>query len=123
MIQLIYLIIGLILTIIAFSGFASIIRFNDIMVYFSGVAGIIYIFLHRKNDYKLISPQINIIVTLGCIIEFIYLLLDYSNITQILNYVTLFGVIIGVKLLSLLKWEKMNWFFSGTILFQFVPYP
>ena len=116
MIQLIYLIIGLILTIIAFSGFASIIRFNDMMVYVSGVAVIIYIFLNKKNDYKLISPQINIIVTVGCIIEFIYLILDYTNITQILNYVTLFGVIIGVKLLSLLKWEKMNWFFSGTIL-------
>lgn len=116
MIQLIFLLLGLLFTIAAFSGFASIIHFNDIMIWIS--LGLLIYYVLPKNDSKsrLTSTWMASLLLIGCGIELFNVMIHYDVSTQILNYITLFGLMIGVKLLARLRWDKMNWYWAGIIL-------
>lgn len=116
------------ITILSYSGFGSVMHVNDIMLVLFWI-GILYYLTSDKVTRPTILGHLSIIVNPLCIILLINILLNYKSCVQLVNYTTLFGIIIGTSLLSRINWLKgslfkiglITWFFAWFISSLFLP--
>lgn len=112
--QLFFLIIGLISTILIYSGFGGEIHLNDRLLYI-GYAIAIYFYFIKTKDVTFHIGKLGILISIVCSIMLINVGLNWKDANQLLNFTTLFGLIIGIGVLSCVKWSEMNFFKSGFI--------
>lgn len=115
--QILIIILFLILSLVSISGFGAIINFNQFVLYLIGAAIIIYIYRRHQNTLSL--GQFSVIISIVCIIEFLNIYFNWITPVQLLNYCTLFGLVIGINLLSQIKWEHISFFKGGLLLWTF----
>ncbi|MCM1140871.1 MAG: O-antigen ligase family protein [Muribaculum sp.] len=113
--QIIILIIGLAISILTYSGFGDAIKLNEKLLYASlGIAVYFYWINSAKRGFR-IGP-VGYLISLSCLFLILNVFSDYVHYTQLLNFVTLFGLIVGTNLLSRIKWNRTNSLKTGIIL-------
>jgi hypothetical protein len=110
------LIATLLLVLTSFSGFGAAINIDQKCLEICGCAVAYYMFSKNTQNIKL-GGLIAICISICCsIILLDILLVDNVKLEhQMLNYCTLYGIIIGASILSRLKWEKTNYFKVGVV--------
>lgn len=113
---LFFLIIGLAISILTYSGFGKNIHLNEIFLSVSYIFALYYYFFDLKDStFKL--GKIAWPISGACLIMLINVFLNWKDINQLLNYTTLFGMVVGVSILSRIKWSEINYYKTGITLF------
>lgn len=112
------LLVGLIITILAYSGFGDSIHISENLTYVGWVAIIYWLLNIRKFDllkanWICLPTFILSLFFLGGLIQ------SWQDISQLTNFTTLFGMVIGTSILSKINWSAMDFFKSGLILWLF----
>lgn len=112
------LITFIIITILSYSGFGNQMHINDILLALFWI-GFFYYITNKKTIRPTILGRLSLLVNPICIVLLINVLLNYKSNTQLVNYTTLFGIIIGTSLLSRINWLKGSLFKTGLIVWFF----
>lgn len=127
--MILFILISLvIITILSYSGFGNQIHINDGLLIISWI-GIFYYITNKNLRKPLILGQWSILINPICIILLFNVISNYYNPIQLLNYTTLFGIIIGTTILSHVRWLKGSpfktgiilWFISWSMTILFIP--
>lgn len=113
--QLFYLVLGLIVSILTYSGFGGELHLNDYLLYIS-YAFAIYFYLIKSRDITFRVGKLGIPIFVACTMILLNIAFNWKDVNQLLNFTTLFGLIIGIGVLSCVKWSDMNFFKDGLIL-------
>ena len=112
------LLCGAILTIIAVSGFGHSINVNEVMAISFAFVASIYAFLPYNNIPPL-GKLTCLFVLLSCCVIALNVMLSEFNVYKIVNFTSLFGLLIGTGIISELKWENMNMYRIGLMISSF----
>lgn len=107
-----------ILTITAVSGFGQSLKINEVMAISFAFAASVYAFL----PYSKIPPLgkwIRLFVLLSCCAIAISVTLSEFKTYKIINFTSLFGLLIGAGIISEFKWENINMFRTGLVISSF----
>lgn len=112
--QLLLLILGITISILTFSGYGETLGLNEKLMYLGwGVS--IFCYLIKRNELTFKIGKISYLISLSCILILINILSHYRSYTQLLNFTTLFGIVIGTAILSKVKWNESEFLRYGII--------
>ena len=112
------LLCGAILTITAVSGFGHSINVNEVMAISFAFVASIYVFCPYNNIPPL-GKLTCLFVLLSCCVIALNVMLSEFKAYKIVNFISLFGLLIGTGIISELKWENMNMFRTGLMISSF----
>lgn len=97
------------------SGVAQLINFNHII----GWTAVLCLFMFGSKftkEYCFAKPSLNLFYYFTLILWAAYIILNYVNSNQIVNFVTLFGLPFFVCILASLNWNNLNYLNTGITL-------
>lgn len=106
------LLCGAILTITAVSGFGNSLNINEIMAITFALVAIVYSF-RPYNNIPPLGKWVRLFVLLSCCTIAFNVMLSEFETYKIVNFTSLFGLLIGTGIVSELKWENINMFRTG----------
>lgn len=109
---------GAILTIIAVSGWGQSIMISEIMSVAFAFIAVIYTLLPHKKIPPM-GKWISSFVLISCYVIAISIMLSEFKMYKIVNFTSLFGLLIGTGIISEFKWEHINMYRSGIMLSLF----
>lgn len=109
------LLCGAILTITAVSGFGHSIKINEVMSILFALVASIYVF-RPYNNIPPLGKWTRLFVLLSCCVIAFSVILSEFKVYKIVNFISLFGLLIGTGIISELKWENMNMFRTGLVI-------
>lgn len=122
------LIVGVVLTLVSYSGFGDSMHINDYLL-FSAFGACAYYMKNRDDETGFSLGQYGIWIAIICGVMLCNVFLNYKSLSQLLNYTTLFGIAIGVSLLTRIRWDDVDflkagiavWSLSTIIIWLFTP--
>lgn len=106
------LLCGAILTITAVSGFGHSLNINEVMTITFALVAIVYSF-RPYNNIPPLGKWVRLFVLLSCCTIAFSVMLSEFETYKIVNFTSLFGLLVGTGIVSELKWENINMFRTG----------
>ena len=109
---------GAILTITAVSGFGQSLHINEVMAISFALVASVYASLPYSKTPPL-GKWIRLFVPIACCAIAISVILSEFKTYKIINFTSLFGLLIGTGIISVFKWENINMFRTGLVISSF----